>query len=162
MTSTILRGNLVTEMSLVNDKLSHKAYYQGLLKRVTTTLRLISILSDEWFLHTSKESTVTNTVCTRITWIDWNLLASGKFMQFHLILWLYGGAQHRIQRRGGGGGARNMQSMWPPLAAIFFMTCLYRAWGGAMAPSAPPWIRYWRLSYSICRSLWNCNWLYYF
>ena len=88
----MLRGNLVTEMSFVNDKLPHKAYYQGLLKRVTTTLRLISILSDEWFLHTSKESTVTNTVCRRITWIDWNLLASGKFMQFHLILWLYGGA----------------------------------------------------------------------
>ena len=30
-----------------------------------------------------------------------------------------------------------MKSMWPPLAAIFFMTGLYRA-GGAMAPSAPP------------------------
>ena len=29
-----------------------------------------------------------------------------------------------------GGGARNMKSMWPPLAAIFFMTYLYRAWGG--------------------------------
>ena len=37
-----------------------------------------------------------------------------------------------------------MKSMWPPLAAIFFMTYLYRA-GGAMAPSAPPWIRYWYL-----------------
>ena len=47
--------------------------------------------------------------------------------------------QHRIQRPGGGEGARNMKSMWPPLAAIFFMTCLYRAGGGgAMAPSAPP------------------------
>ena len=30
-----------------------------------------------------------------------------------------------------------MKSMWPPLAAIFFMTYLYRA-GGTMAPSAPP------------------------
>ena len=30
-----------------------------------------------------------------------------------------------------------MKSMWPPLAAIFFMTYLYRA-GGAMAPSLPP------------------------
>ena len=46
--------------------------------------------------------------------------------------------QHQIQRQGGE-GARNMKSMWPPLAAIFFMTYLYRA-GGAMAP--PPWIRY--------------------
>ena len=35
------------------------------------------------------------------------------------------------------GGPRNMKSMWLPLAAIFFMTCLYRA-GGAMAPSASP------------------------
>ena len=64
MTSTMLRGNLVTEMSLVNDKLPHKAYYQGLLKRVTTTLRLISIPSDERFLHTSKESTVTSRLHT--------------------------------------------------------------------------------------------------
>ena len=31
---------------------------------------------------------------------------------------------------GGGGGSRNMKSMWPPLAAIFFMTYLYRAVGG--------------------------------
>ena len=30
----------------------------------------------------------------------------------------------------GGGGARNMKSMWPPLAAIFFMAHFYRAWGG--------------------------------
>ena len=37
------------------------------------------------------------------------------------------------------GGPRNMKSMWPPLAAIFFMTYFYRAWGeGGMAPSAPP------------------------
>ena len=33
--------------------------------------------------------------------------------------------QHRIQRLGGG-GRRNMKSMWPPLAAIFFMTYFYR------------------------------------
>ena len=33
-------------------------------------------------------------------------------------------------------GARNMKSMRPPLAAIFFMTYFHRA-GGAMAPSAP-------------------------
>ena len=33
--------------------------------------------------------------------------------------------------RVGGGGAKNMKYVWPPLAAIFFMTCLYRA------PSAP-------------------------
>ena len=38
------------------------------------------------------------------------------------------------------GGARNMKSMWSPLAAIFFMTCLYRA-GGAW-PLGTPWIRY--------------------
>ena len=49
--------------------------------------------------------------------------------------------QYRIQRLGRG-GPRNMKSMWPPLTAIFFMTYLYRA-GGAMAPSAPPQIRYW-------------------
>ena len=30
-----------------------------------------------------------------------------------------------------------MKSMWLPLAAIFFMTYLYRA-GGPMAPSHPP------------------------
>ena len=43
---------------------------------------------------------------------------------------------------GWGGGARNMKSMWPPLAAIFFMTSFYRTGrGGAMALS-PPWIRY--------------------
>ena len=36
-----------------------------------------------------------------------------------------------------GKGPRNMKSMWSPLAAIFFMTYLYRV-GGAMAPSAPP------------------------
>ena len=39
---------------------------------------------------------------------------------------------------GGGGGARNMKSMWPPLAAIFFMTYFYRAWGGAWPPRHPP------------------------
>ena len=59
-------------------------------------------------------------------------------------VWLSGDTnitlQHRIQRPGRG-GPRNMKSMWPPLTAIFFMTCFYRA-GGAMAPSAPPWIRY--------------------
>ena len=37
-----------------------------------------------------------------------------------------------------GRGPRNMKSMWPPLAAIFFMTHFYRAGGGGMAPSAPP------------------------
>ena len=45
-------------------------------------------------------------------------------------------AQHRIQRPGRG-GARNMKSMWPPLAAIFFMTYLYRA-GGAWPPLGTP------------------------
>ena len=35
------------------------------------------------------------------------------------------------------GGPRNMKSMGPPLAAIFFMTYFHRA-RGAMAPSAPP------------------------
>ena len=51
--------------------------------------------------------------------------------------------QHRIQRPGRGGGPRNMKSMWPPLAAIFFMTCFYRArGGGAWPPRPPPWIRY--------------------
>ena len=38
---------------------------------------------------------------------------------------------------GWGRGARNMKSMWLPLAAIFFMTYLYRAGWGDMAPSAP-------------------------
>ena len=36
------------------------------------------------------------------------------------------------------GGPRNMKSMRPPSAAIFFMTYFHRAGGGAMAPSAPP------------------------
>ena len=35
-----------------------------------------------------------------------------------------------------------MKSIRPPLATIFFMTYFHRAGGGAMAPSAPPWIRY--------------------
>ena len=43
----------------------------------------------------------------------------------------------------GWGGARNMKSMWPPLAAIFFMTYLYRAGGGGHGPlGTPPRIRY--------------------
>ena len=40
-----------------------------------------------------------------------------------------------------GGGARNMKSMGPPLAAIFFMTYFYRARGGgvlAWPPRHPP------------------------
>ena len=41
--------------------------------------------------------------------------------------------QYRIQRPGGR-GPRNMKSMWPPLAAIFFMPYFYRARGN-MAPS---------------------------
>ena len=45
--------------------------------------------------------------------------------------------QHRIQRPGGERGARNMKSMWPPIAAIFFVTYFYRV-GGSMAPSTPP------------------------
>ena len=35
------------------------------------------------------------------------------------------------------GGPRNMKSMWLPLAAIFFMTYLYRA-GGPWPPRHPP------------------------
>ena len=42
--------------------------------------------------------------------------------------------QHRIQP--GVGGPRNMNSMWPPLAAISFMTYLYRA-GGPWPPRHP-------------------------
>ena len=38
-------------------------------------------------------------------------------------------SQHRIQRPGKGEGAKNMKSMWLPLAAIFFMTYLYRVGG---------------------------------
>ena len=47
------------------------------------------------------------------------------------------GSSGRVRR-----GPRNMKSMRPPLAAIFFMTYFYRARGGIMAPLAPPWIRY--------------------
>ena len=35
-----------------------------------------------------------------------------------------------------GGGAINMKSMWPPLAAIFVMTYFYRA-GGSWSPGPP-------------------------
>ena len=35
------------------------------------------------------------------------------------------------------GGPRNMKSMWPPSAAIFFMTYFYRARGGH-GPLGPP------------------------
>ena len=45
-------------------------------------------------------------------------------------------SQLRIQRQVR--GARNMTSVRPPLAAIFFMTYFHRAGGGGMAPSAPP------------------------
>ena len=40
------------------------------------------------------------------------------------------------------GGPRNMKSMRPPLAAIFFMTYFHRARGGH-GPLSTPWIRYW-------------------
>ena len=39
------------------------------------------------------------------------------------------------------GGPRNMKSMQPPLAAIYFMTYFHRAGRGAWPPR-PPWIRY--------------------
>ena len=42
------------------------------------------------------------------------------------------GSSGRVRR-----GPRNMKSMQPPLAAIFFMTYFHRA-RGAMAPSPPP------------------------
>ena len=44
------------------------------------------------------------------------------------------GSSGRVRRR----GARNMKSMWPPLATIFFMTYFYRAGVGGMVPSASP------------------------
>ena len=37
-----------------------------------------------------------------------------------------------------GGRARNMKSMQPPLAAIFFMTYFHRAGGGGHGPLSPP------------------------
>ena len=41
------------------------------------------------------------------------------------------------------GGPRNMKSMQPNLASIFFMTYFYRAGGeGGHGPLGPPWIRY--------------------
>ena len=63
------------------------------------------------------------------------------------VMFYYCLGSHRVGRLpllsiassgGVGGGPRNMKSMWPPLAAIFFMTYLYRAGGGGMAPSVPP------------------------
>ena len=36
-----------------------------------------------------------------------------------------------------------MKSMWPPSAAISFMTYFHRAGGGGAWPPRPPWIRYW-------------------
>ena len=83
------RGNLVTEMSLVNDKLPHETYYQGLLKKVTTTVRLISILLEESFYWTHPK------VSERINFYLSRLQTDHmKFMQFHLILGLYGGTFH--------------------------------------------------------------------
>ena len=61
-----------------------------------------------------------------------------------------GMCQHRIQWPGGG-GARNMKSMWPPLAAIFFMTYLYRAGRGHGPPRHPPG------SATVCRGR-RCAW----
>ena len=37
----------------------------------------------------------------------------------------------------GGGGARNMKSMRPPLVVMFLMTYFYRAGGGAWLPRPP-------------------------
>ena len=48
-------------------------------------------------------------------------------------------------RVGGGGGPRNMKSMWPNLVAIFFMTYFYRAGGGH---AWPPRIHYWQFTVS--------------
>ena len=45
-----------------------------------------------------------------------------------------------------GGGPRNMKYKPPCAAAIFFWPIFYRPGGGAMAPLAPPWIRYWNRS----------------
>ena len=56
-------------------------------------------------------------------------------VEYMLFLCWKNWKQHRIQRPGR--GARNMTSMWPPLVAIFFMTCLHRA-GGAWSPRHPP------------------------
>ena len=35
-----------------------------------------------------------------------------------------------------------MKSMWPPLAAIFYMTYSHRAGGGGGMAPHPPWFRY--------------------
>ena len=59
-----------------------------------------------------------------------------KPLIYHCLLFLIMYHQHRIQWPGWG-GARNMNSMGPPLAAIFFMTYFYRAWG-AWPPRHPP------------------------
>ena len=50
-----------------------------------------------------------------------------------------------------GAGARNMKSMPPPLAAIFFMTNFYRTRGGH-GPLGPHRIRYWT---NGCRMIYN-------
>ena len=47
------------------------------------------------------------------------------------------------------GGARNMKSMRPPSAAIFFMTYFHRARGRGHGPLGPPWIRYCLLIFSV-------------
>ena len=56
----------------------------------------------------------------------------------HMMVFLYGfSIGYRMVR--GGGGARNMKYMGPPVAAIFFMTSFNRdRGGGGMAPLAPP------------------------
>ena len=41
------------------------------------------------------------------------------------------------------GGKIRSKSMWPTVAAIFFMTTINRARGGPWLPRKEPWIRYW-------------------
>ena len=49
---------------------------------------------------------------------------------------------HSIGSSGRVEGGKKHEIYVAALAAIFFMTCLYRT-GGGIPPSAPPWIRYW-------------------
>ena len=56
----------------------------------------------------------------------------------------------------GKGGARKMKSMWPPLAAIFFMTNFYRA-GGTPWPLDPLLTAVQQSTYELHSSLSLCG-----
>ena len=53
--------------------------------------------------------------------------------------------QHRIQRQGAGEGGGKKHELYVAAFGGHLFYDLFVQGGGAMAPSAPPWIRYWQV-----------------